>query len=222
MHETTMGRERMSAVASAPLWSLLREYARALQDAVRDRKLRTFLVVRNLGMFVTTMWITYSVIYLTDAQGVGLAESSVAILPFVSALATIGVILLAAERWQSEHVYGNLLLGQGLWLVAALAYLLAPSGTIGLVVVWAVVSALSTALYRPAERSYWANAVGDRERAQVFAASSALTALVTLPAGPLAGALYAVSPRAPFLLAAGLQLVALGLILSLRTQEGHA
>jgi len=220
MHETTMGRERMSAVAGAPVWALLREYADALRNAVRDRRLRTVLIVRNLTMFVTTMWMTYSVIYLTDAQGVGLAESSVAILPFVSALATIAAILLAAERWQSGRVYGNLLLGQGLWLAAAGVYVLSPTGTIGWFLVWAVVSALSTALYRPAEQSYWANVVGDRERAQVFAASSALTALVTLPAGPLAGALYEILPRGPFLLAIGLQLVALGLIVSLRTSKG--
>jgi MFS family permease len=219
MHETTMGRERMSAVADAPPWGLLREYAVALRDALRDRRLRTVLIVRNLAMFFTTMWLTYSVIYLTDPQGVGLSESSVAILPFVSALATIAVILLAAERWQSGRVYGNLLLGQGLWLVSAGVYLLAPAGAIGLFVVWAIVSALSTALYRPAQQSYWANVVGDRERAQVFAASSALTALVTLPAGPLAGALYELWPRGPFLLAVALQFVALALILSLYSQE---
>jgi hypothetical protein len=220
MRETTMGRERMSAVAGAPLWALLNEYTRALRSAVRDRRLRTFLIVRNLGTFCITMWMTYSVIYLTDAQGADLAESSVAILPFVSALATICVILLAAQRWQSGHVYGNLLLGKGLWLAAAGVYLLSPAGTLGWFLVWAVVSALSTALYRPAEQSYWANVVGDRERAQVFAASSALTALVTLPAGPLAGALYAGSSRGPFLLAVVLQFVALALILSLRT-KGH-
>jgi hypothetical protein len=222
MHETTMGRERMSAVADVQVWAVLREYAGALRKAVRGRRLRTFLVVRNLGIFVTTMWMTYSVIYLTDLQGVGLAESSVAILPFVSALATIGVILLAAERWQSGHVYNNLLLGKGLWLAAALVYVLAPAGSIGLFVVWAIVSALSTALYRPAEQSTWANMVLDRERAQVFAASSALTALVSLPAGPLAGALYTLAPRGPFWLAIGLQLAALVLIVSLRTKESDA
>ena len=82
-----------------------------------------------------------------------------------------------------------------------------------------LILALSTALYRPAEQSYWANVVPDRERAQVFAASSALTALVTLPAGPLAGALYELSPRGPFLLAIVLQLVALALISTLRTTK---
>jgi hypothetical protein len=86
-------------------------------------------------------------------------------------------------------------------------------------VLWAVISAASTALFFPAERSYWANIVGDRERAQVFSASSALKALVTLPAGPLAGLLYTLSPRAPFLLGIALQVAALGLVLVLRSRS---
>jgi MFS family permease len=221
MRETTMGRERMSTVAGVPVWTLLREYAATLRTAVRDRRLRTFLIVRNLGMFVTTMWTTYSVIYLTDERGVALAESSVALLPFVSALATIAVILLATERLRTERVYGNLLVGQVLWLVAALFYVLAPARTIGFVVLWAIGSALSTALYRPAAQSYWAGVVPDRERAQVFAASSALMALVALPAGPLAGAAYTLTPRGPFWLAIALQLVALGLILSLGKKQNR-
>ena len=201
---------------------MVREYAATLRDAVRDRRLRTFLIVRNLGMFVTTMWTTYSVIYLTDERGVGLAESSVALLPFVSALATIAVILLAAER---------LTVRARLWQPARWArccgwsrrcfYVLSPARTIWFVVLWAIVSALSTALFRPAEQSYWASVVGDRERAQVFSASSALMALVALPAGPLAGALYTLAPRGPFWLAIVLQLVALGLILSLGNKESQ-
>jgi Na+/melibiose symporter-like transporter len=219
MHETTMGRERMSAVAGVPISTLLREYAATLRAAIRDSRLRTFLIVRNLAMFVTTMWTTYSVIYLTDERGIALAESRVAFLPFVSALVTIAVILLAAKRLTSDRVYGNLLVGQMLWLVAALFYVLSPARTIWFVVLWAVVSALSTALFRPAAQSYWADVVGDRERAQVFSASSALMALVALPAGPLAGALYTLAPKGPFWLGIVLQLVALGLILSLKRGE---
>ena len=113
----------------------------------------------------------------------------------------------------------------GLYSVPAWA---PPTGELGkvdwaiwFVVLWAIVSALSTALFRPAEQSYWAGVVPDRERAQVFSASSALMALVALPAGPLAGATYTLWPRGPFWLAIGLQLVTLGLILSLGNKESE-
>jgi MFS family permease len=222
MHETRMGQERMSAVHGVPILTLVREYAATLRVAAQDRRLRAFLIVRNLGAFVTTMWMTYSVIYLTDTRGVALPESSVALLPFVSALVTMAIILLAAERLTGERVYGNLIVGQVLWLLGALFFVLSPAGTMWFVVLWTVLNALSTALYRPAEQSYWANVVGDRERAQVFSASSALMALVALPAGPLAGVVYTRYPRGPFLLGMILHIAALGLILGLRNSSSRS
>ncbi|UCC62468.1 MAG: MFS transporter, partial [Anaerolineae bacterium] len=221
MRETSMGRERMSAVEGVPILAVVREYVATLRVAARDRGLRTFLIVRNLGAFVTTMWTTYSVIYMTDQRGMALSESSVALLPFVSALVTMAMILLAAERLTAERVYGNLIAGQVLWLLGALFFVLSPVGTLWFVVFWAVIDALSTALYRPAEQSYWANVVGDRERAQVFSASSALMALVALPAGPLAGAVYTRFPKGPFLLGIVLHIAALGIILTMKTSAPY-
>ena len=215
MRETSIGRERMSAVQGVPILTLVREYAAVIRLASQYPGLRAFLVVRNLSAFVTTMWTTYSVIYMTDTKGVALPESSVAWLPFVSAVVTMAMILLAADRLRGDRVHGNLIVGQVLWLIAALFFVLSPVKTLWFVVVWAVIHALSTALYRPAEQSYWANLVGDQERAQVFSASSALTALATLPAGPLAGALYTLFPRGPFLLGMLLQVVALGFVVRL-------
>ena len=222
MRETSIGQERMSAVEDMPIPILIREYVATLRVAVQDRRLRVFLLVRNLSAFVTTMWMTYSVIYMTDTRGVALSESSVALLPFVSALVTMAMILLSAGRLRTERVYGNLIVGQVLWLLGSLFFVFSPAGTIWFVLLWAVLDALSTALYRPAEQSYWANAVGDRERAQVFSASSALMALVALPAGPLAGAAYVRYPQGPFLLGMVLHLAALGLILTLRNASPRA
>ena len=219
MHETSVGKERMSAVKGIPLPALVREYARAIRATFRIRRVRVFLAVRALGAFVTTTWVTYSVIYLADARGVGLAEPAVAGLPFVSALVSMAVILLAADRLAQERIYGSLVAGQLLWLLGALVFVLAPVGSMGLVILWAVCSALSKALFGPAERSYWASIIDDRERAQMFSASWALTSLVSLPAGPLAGALYVRFPKGPFLLGLALQVVALVLILNLRTNS---
>ena len=219
MRETSMGQERMTAVEGVPILTLVREYASTIRTAARDHRLRTFLIVRNLNAFVTTMWMTYSVIYLTSQRGVALAESTVALLPFVSAVVTMAMLLLAAERLKTERLYSNLIVGQVLWLLGALFYVLSPAGTMWYVVLWAVISALSTALFRPAAQSYWANLVGDRERAQVFSAGSALMALVALPAGPLAGAAYTLLPKGPFVLGMALQVVALGLVLGMRTAE---
>ena len=59
--------------------------------------------------------------------------------------------------------------------------------------------------FLPAIQSHWANIVDDQDRAQVFSASSALIVLCVVPAGSLAGLLYATAPIIPFLVAMGLQ-----------------
>ena len=222
MRETSMGQERMSAVEGVPPLALAREYLGAVRAMVGNRQVATFLVVRNLIAFTAIMWGTYSAIYLTDLRGIGLPKSSVAFFPFVSALATMGMISLAARRIGSAQVFGNLVGGQVLWLAAAACFVVSPAGTIWFAVLWTVIAAISTTLFQPANQSYWANIVADRERAQVFSASSALTALCTLPAGPLAGVLYTFHPKAPFLLGMALQVAALGFVLTLRLGQAKA
>lgn len=222
MHETTMGKERIASTTALPARVLIREYTASIAAMLRNHSVRTFLVVRSLVAAVTTMWTTYAVIYLTDARGVALSGSAISLLPFVSALVTMGMIVLSAERIQMKRVSDNLVLGQVLWLAAALLFVVSPAGTIWFAVVWAIISAFSSALFQPAERSYWANVVGDRERAQVFSASFAIMSVVTLLAGPLAGAVYTLYPRGPFVLGMMLQIIALGLVLSTRLRATEA
>ena len=219
LHETSVGEERMSAVVGARPLVLAREYLGAVRTMMADKPVRAFLVVRILVAFSATIWVTYFAIYLTDQCGIGLPKSFIAVIPLVSALVTMGMIMLATERLRVERGYSNLIIGQVLWLATALCLVLSPPGTIWFVMIGAVIGAISTALFQPASQSYWANIVGDQERALVFSAGSALMALFTLPAGPLAGVLYTIFPRGPFLLAMVLQIIALGLILKLRLGE---
>lgn len=219
MRETTMGQERMGSTVGVPPRALIQEYLGIAAAMVRGHGVRTFLLVRGLVAFVTTMWTTYAVIYLTDAQGVALPKSLISLLPLLSALTTMAMLVLSAERIRLTRALDNLLLGQVLWLTAAVCFVASPPGTLWYAVAWAVVGAVSTALFAPAERNYWANVVSDRERAQVFSAGFAFVSLVSLLAGPLAGALYTYRPRSPFLLGIALQVLALGLLWSLRSRS---
>jgi MFS transporter, DHA1 family, tetracycline resistance protein len=215
LEETSMGRKRMADTLGLDAGELVRQYRMAIRSMVENRQVLTYMIVRNLVAFNTLMWATYSAIYLTDARGIGLSESTVALFPFVSALVTMGMIVFAARRMQERRTFSNLIVGQLLGIVSAVFFVVSPPGTIWWAVLWAVVNALSVALFRPANDAYWANIVGDRERALIFSTSGALMSLFTLPAGPLAGMLYTASPRGPFVLGAVIQVAALLLTLTL-------
>ena len=221
LHETSIGKARMAATASQSLAEIASDYARTVASIVKDRRLRTFLGVRTLVTFNTTMWGTYAMIYLTDRHGVGLPKPSIAYLPFVTALTTLGLIFLINRRNRPAAVLKNLVAGQALWLASALFFVTSPAGTIWFAILSTFLGAISIVLFQPANQTYWANIIEDQRRAQVFSAGTALITFFSLAAGPLAGVLYTVQPRLPFILAIFLQLVALGLILNLRTRQAH-
>ena len=215
LQETSMGRERMAVTLGLAPKDLVSEYLAALRTMLADRRILIFMAVRNLVAVNTVIWTTYSAIYMTDGRGIGLGDSTIAIFPFVSAIVTMAMIFLAAGRTQSRPAFGGLVVGQALSVIGCVFFVVSPTGTILWAMLWAVANALSVAVFRPANDSYWANIVGDRERAMIFSASGALTALVTLPAAPLAGMLYTSSPRGPFALGIAVQVVALVLTLLL-------
>jgi MFS family permease len=219
LRETSMGRVRMVDTAGLTPSQMVQEYLSAIRTLVEGREMRTFLAVRSLVAFKTVMWTTYATIYLTDERGIGLSASSIAILPSLAALITMAMTLMSAARLQTQRVFGSLILGQILSIIAAVSFALSPAGTLGLAIVWAVVEAAGMALFQPANRSYWANIVGNRERALVFSASAAVMSLCTLPAGPLAGVLYTRYPKGPFLLGIAMQATALALTLALRRED---
>jgi MFS family permease len=221
LRETAMGRERMAAALAATPRAVLRGYRETVGRMLRNRELLTFLAVRVLVGFVMTIWNTYAAIYLTSALGIGLPKASIAILPFVSALATMGMIVLAAERIRVGPLRANLIAGQLLWLAGAAVLMLSPAGTIVMALLWTLTAAVASALFQPASQSYWAGVVSDQTRAQVFSMASAAITLGALPAGPLAGLLYTLNPRAPFVLGIAIQIGVLGLIISLRPRAGR-
>jgi DHA1 family tetracycline resistance protein-like MFS transporter len=216
LRETTMGRERMSAVQTMDPRALVREYAAAVGTVAKNSLVRTFLAVRITQAFIGVMWGTYAALYLADPQGVALPQAVISLLPFVSAVVTIGLIALAAGRVSSPHDFGNLVTGEVLWLAAGLVFLASPAGTIWFAVLYTALAAIGAMFFQPASQSFWANIVGDRERALVFSTAGTLIILCALPAGPLAGALYTWEPRAPFVASIALQALSLGLILFLR------
>ncbi|MEM7031014.1 MAG: MFS transporter [Chloroflexota bacterium] len=212
LRETSMGNVRMAEVQAKPPLVLVAEYAQTIRHTVQNNAIRNVLSIRILQDFSLIVWTTYAAIYMTDQQGLALSEGIIAYLPFIGAIVVILILTLAAKRMQSDHTFVNLSWGQGIWLVGAISFVLSPMNTIWFVIIWAIGDAICQAIFQPALQSHWANIVDDKERAQVFSASSALIMLCIIPAGPLAGALYQLWPQSPFILAIGLQVIVFVLI----------
>ncbi len=148
LQETSMGRERMASTLNLRPRELIRQYQEAIRLMVGDRRVLIFMVVRNLLGFNTVIWTTYSTVYLADGRGVGLADATISVFPFVSAVVTMAVILLAGRRTDGRGALGSLVAGQVLNIVACLFFVISPAGTLIWALLWAVASALSVAVFR--------------------------------------------------------------------------
>ncbi len=147
LQETSMGRERMVSTLNLRPRELIQQYKEAIRLMVGDRRVLIFMVVRNLLGFNTVIWTTYSTVYLADGRGVGLADATISVFPFVSAVVTMAVILLAGRRTDGRGALGSLVAGQVLNIVACL-FVISPAGTLVWALLWAVASALSVAVFR--------------------------------------------------------------------------
>jgi MFS family permease len=213
LRETTVGQQRMSTTASMPLSQVVREFRDSIVQLARNADALRCLSVRYVSACAGTVAATFSAIYLADGQAIGLAESTLSVLPFVSAVVTMLLLTMAVHRLRPEHEQGNLLGGMVLNMVGSLALVLAPARLLLIPIVWAILRALANGLFRPAIQSYWANVVPDDARAQTYSVTTALESLLMLPIAPLAGWLYTLGPRWPFVLGLCLEAAAVGLIL---------
>jgi MFS transporter, DHA1 family, tetracycline resistance protein len=221
LNETSMGRERMSSTAGAGAGKLLSDFSRAMKSIAEDRRVWTFLLLRVIGAVSGVVWGTYAMIYLTAQNGARLPEALIALVPTLSAVVTLVGLFLSAERLASRHLYANLVIGQVLWIGGSLVFLISPLQPVLMAGLWTLLSAASLVLFQPASLSYWANIVDERQRAMVSSTATALIMLSTLPVGPLAGYLYQVSPRIPFIITIVLQALQL-LIILVAVQRGEA
>lgn len=212
LHETSMGNQRMSSTAGSSPMSMLKEYKEALRTIRSNRLVWSFLGVRILGAASSVVWSTYAMVYLTSQEGARLPEAVVSFVPALSAVVTLLAVLLTARRITGQHLFANMVIGQLIWLVGAVVFLLSPLQPAWMAVLWTIFNAVSLVLFQPAGMSYWANIVDERQRALIFSTATALIALFTLPIGPLAGYLYMASPRLPFLFALFIQVLALAVI----------
>lgn len=219
LHETNMGNERMSSTAGINPLTMLKEYNTAVKTIAGDRRVWSFLGVRILGAASGVVWSTYGMVFLTSQEGARLPEAVVSFVPALSAVVTLAAVLLTARRITGEHLFANMVLGQLVWLVGALVFVLSPLEPVWMGVLWTILNAISVVLYLPAGMSYWANIVDEHQRALIFSTATALIALFTLPIGPLAGYLFTLSPRLPFLFTLVIQALALVAIIATARKE---
>lgn len=204
--ESCVGESRRRATGTHTIPDSFRDYLRSLRLLLENRAAMVYFILTGMLWFRDSLIAPFSQLLLVDR--LKMAEGLLAVFPAVGGIATILVLVyvlpLLVARERSGVAWGLLL------SAAAVAVLLwSPRGSVALVSLSNLLGAAGTAVLSPSLNTGWNNALGDEERAKVFAISNVFWSLAKLPAGYVGGVLYHLAPIWPF--AACMALLLLGL-----------
>lgn len=206
--ESRVGEDRRRTTGTHTLRESLRDYGQALSLLAANRSAVVYFIITGVFWFRDSLIGPFSQLLLVDR--LRMSEGLLAVFPAVGGAATLLTLLLALPLLVARERTG---VASGLMLLAASTAVLiwSPAGSVALVILSNLLGAAGLAIFTPSLNTAWNNALGDGERAKVYAMAYVFWSLLKLPAGFTGGVLYHSSPVWPF--AASLALLLLGLLL---------
>ena len=197
--ETSVGTAIANEMQGTSIKAALGSYRAALIHGLKNHTLSMLFLLSMINFAYVTIWNTYSALYMTHAQGLGLTPGLVAFWPTFSSIFIVLTLTLLVPRVQLEKLPHWLLLSSVLLCAGVLIFMLLPPGSYGLLAIPAILIAMGTALINPVRDTFIANIVDDRQRAPFMAAINSVSMFVLVPLTPLAGRLFEVNAQAPLI-----------------------
>jgi len=164
--------------------------------------LAALLLISVLGGFYYAVS-TYLPLYLTNDRGIGLGEDMASLLPMASSISALIIALLVVPKLASRSSYVKALaLGSAMGGLAILLLVYAPKGSIPVILVTGILLGIYGATAFSVTRTFLTNeieAVDSRARAKILSVTITLSSLLNLPSPALAGYLFSLEPRLPFI-----------------------
>jgi MFS family permease len=121
-------------------------------------------------------------------------------LPLFSGITVIATSFIIVPFITPASVMGFLILGTTLLSVQIYLFLLAPAGSVAVLIGAVVTGSFGWALFNPALSGTWANLISDRDRPRLVAFSNVVVFGLAMIGPAVGGILYTVHPRGPLVL----------------------
>ena len=214
--ETAAGKKLMNDHRGLSVLESMGCYLELMSGLYKNRKFILLLIIYVTSNFILSLNI-FQIIFLKEE--LAFSEESISLVAFIVAVSNILIFAFAVPRlarMRSETILAISIAGS---LVGSLLFMFIPKND--LVTMLAVMALNGTSLFILAayRDSLFMNSQGEHDKADMFAAVQTLTTLCCIPAGFVGGALYELTPVAPFVLVAIMNLIALSvaIYLSIRT-----
>jgi len=197
-------------------------YAASLSIIRRNRVMAALLFVSISGSFYYAV-ARYMPLYLVDAKGIGLSSELASLVPSISSISALMIVSFVVPRLSSKGDYvGALVSGQALGCMSMLLLSFSPTGSLPFVLASGAVLGVFNATAFSVSRTFLTNeieAVDNRARAKILSITITLSSLLNLPAPILAGYLYSLNPKLPFLAMSSVLVISLAILLAAKRQR---
>lgn len=193
--ETENGERIRESTRGVPLRRLVAAQLGSLVHASRDRH---FSILAGIYLIATAVqsFTFFQVLYLQES--LAYSTSRLAVIPAVNSLVSIFLFAFALPRIPRAAERLGLFLGFAACGLSAFAFLFLGAGMLPLVLLVQGLGAAAFLLLSTYRDSVFMNTVPNEKRAELFGLVNMLAMLLSIPTGALAGWLYSLSPRAPF------------------------
>jgi len=185
--------------AAAGLADFLHGHRQAFQAIFGRPGLRLMFLYWLVIRIAMVMWFTYGYLYLTDPHGLALDKARISVLPLINSAMVVATLLFVNARIGTGNIHRFFYAGLVLRMIYQATLILAPAGSLGLVMGAMVAEGLGFGILWATTNAYWANQMTDAERPRITALANVLFLLITVPIPAIAGAFYVMNPRYPFI-----------------------
>ena len=219
LRETELGRKIMKERSFAGLDG----YYSSLSMIRKNRVISALVITSIIGSFYYAA-VTYLPLYLTKGSGLGLGEDVASLVPAASSVSALFIASFVVSRLRSRSGYMKVLVsGYGLGCLALLLLSFSPKGSLSMALISAAVLGVYSVTAFSVSRTFLTNeieSVDSRARAKILSVTLTLSSLIGLPAPTLAGYLFSLDPKLPFLAVSGtLILSSVMLLLSVKNEK---
>lgn len=192
----------------------LKGYSASLSMIRRNRIIASLLLISVMWGFYYAVT-TYLPLYLIDSRGLGLSEDTASLIPAASSISALIIALLVVPKLKSRGGYVKALgSGYGLGCIAILLLIYSPKGYLPLALISSVLLGFYYGTAYSVSRTFLTNeieAIDSRTRAKILSITLTLSSFLNVPSPTLAGYLFSLEPKLPFIL------LSVTLIMSLAT-----
>lgn len=215
--ETRQGKVRMKETKAASAFQMLYEYKNLIPKVLKNKEIMKVVSVSVILYITNIINTNFFSLYVT--QRLGIADSYLAFFPILNA--AVMLIFMIGIQHCLESVKFKIPMWIGLILYASCSILLilAPIGSIPVIIIYVFVAAVAGALVGPRKDALLQLNINPKERARINALIMASTIAFSSPFGYFAGWLSSIDRRLPFVFTFTILIAAIIIIGCIREPE---